>query len=237
MTALPAGVRPPRVEGWFAEDLDHLPEAPRHTELIDGALVFRVAPQRSWHGRLVTSLTVALMDQAPDGIEVEREMTIRLDARNRPEPDLLLATAPYEADRTWFTPEDVLLVIEVVSPESAHRDRTVKLRKYAGPESRTTGASRTRTPSPPYTSTSSTSRPAPTRPQGSSAIRSSGPCPSRSASIWTSSHRAGPAETTVGGQRHVGRGEKGKGPDSLRPTLFPARSATRGACGRRATTR
>ncbi|WP_328384810.1 Uma2 family endonuclease [Streptomyces sp. NBC_00400] len=131
MTALPAGVRPPRVEGWFAEDLDHLPEAPRHTELIDGALVFRVAPQRSWHGRLVTSLTVALMDQAPDGIEVEREMTIRLDARNRPEPDLLLATAPYEADRTWFTPEDVLLVIEVVSPESAHRDRTVKLRKYA----------------------------------------------------------------------------------------------------------
>ncbi|MFE1766188.1 Uma2 family endonuclease [Streptomyces angustmyceticus] len=131
MTALPDWMRPPRAEGWFAEDLDRLPEAPRHTELIDGALVFMMSPQRSWHGRLVTSLTVALMDQAPDGIEVEREMTIRLDARNRPEPDLLLATAPYAADRTWFPPEDVLLVIEVVSPESAHRDRTVKLRKYA----------------------------------------------------------------------------------------------------------
>jgi Uma2 family endonuclease len=67
----------------------------------------------------------------PDGIEVERETTIRLDARNRPEPDLLVTTAPYDADRTWYAPEDVLLVIEVVSPESAHRDRTVKLRKYA----------------------------------------------------------------------------------------------------------
>ncbi|MGW6905191.1 Uma2 family endonuclease [Streptomyces sp. NPDC054940] len=131
MTALPDWMRPPRAEGWFAEDLDRLPEAPRHTELIDGALVFMMSPPRSWHGRLVTGLTVELMAQAPDGIEVERKMTIRLDARNRPEPDLLLTTAPYDADRTWFAPEDVKLVIEVVSPESAHRDRTVKLRKYA----------------------------------------------------------------------------------------------------------
>ncbi|MFE0193425.1 Uma2 family endonuclease [Streptomyces sp. NPDC058989] len=131
MTALPDWMRPPRAEGWFAEDLDRLPEAPRHTELIDGALVFMLSPQRSWHGHLVTGLTVALMDQAPSGVEVEREMTIRLDARNRPEPDLLLTTDPYDADRTWYAPGDVLLVIEVVSPESAHRDRTVKLRKYA----------------------------------------------------------------------------------------------------------
>ncbi|WNV82369.1 Uma2 family endonuclease [Umezawaea sp. Da 62-37] len=131
MTALPKWMRPPREEGWFAEDLDRLPEAPRHTELIDGALVFMTSPQRSWHGRLVTALTTNLMAQAPDGVEVEREMTIRLDARNRPEPDILATTAAYDPDRTWYAPDDVLLVVEVVSPESAHRDRTVKLRKYA----------------------------------------------------------------------------------------------------------
>ncbi|MFF8899941.1 Uma2 family endonuclease [Streptomyces lydicus] len=131
MTALPDWMRPPRAEGWFAEDLDRLPEAPRHTELIDGALVFMMSPQRSWHGRLVTSLTTTLMATAPAGFEVEREMTIRLDARNRPEPDLLVTTAPYDPDRTWFAPEAVRLVVEVVSPESAHRDRSVKLRKYA----------------------------------------------------------------------------------------------------------
>lgn len=94
MTALPDWMRPPRAEGWFAEDLDRLPEAPRHTELIDGALVFMMSPQRSWHGRLVTSLTTTLMAAAPAGFEIEREMTIRLDERNRPEPDLLVTTAP-----------------------------------------------------------------------------------------------------------------------------------------------
>ncbi|MEU6208959.1 Uma2 family endonuclease [Streptomyces sp. NPDC047023] len=131
MTALPDWMRPPRAEGWFAEDLDHLPEAPRHTELIDGALVFRLSPQRWWHGHLVTMLTVALMDQVPADSRVGREMTVRLDSRNRPEPDLLVTTAAFDGDRTWFAPEDVQLLVEVVSPESAHRDRTVKLRKYA----------------------------------------------------------------------------------------------------------
>ncbi|MFF7361112.1 Uma2 family endonuclease [Streptomyces sp. NPDC008125] len=131
MTALPDWMRPPRAEGWFAEDLDHLPEAPRHTELIDGVLVFMMSPQTSWHGRLITALTTTLTAQAPTGIEVEREMTIRLDARNRPEPDLLLTDLPYDPGRTWYAPENVRLVVEVVSPESAHRDRTVKLRKYA----------------------------------------------------------------------------------------------------------
>jgi Uma2 family endonuclease len=131
VTAVPEWMRPPRPEGWFADDLDHLPEAPRHTELIDGALVFTMSPQRVWHARMVTALLNALTAQAPADLEVEREVTIRLDERNRPEPDLLVTTAPYAANRTFFEPGDVVLVAEVVSPESAHRDRTVKLRKYA----------------------------------------------------------------------------------------------------------
>jgi len=117
--------------GWHADDLDQLPEAPRHTELIDGALVFMMSPRRSWHGRIVTALVLALTEQSPAGIEVEWEMTIRLDKWNRPEPDLLVTTAPYAPNRTFYAPDTVLLVVEVVSPESAHRDRTVKLRKYA----------------------------------------------------------------------------------------------------------
>ncbi|SDM84196.1 Uma2 family endonuclease [Allokutzneria albata] len=131
MTVLPDWMRPPRAEGWYADDLDHLPEAPRHTELIDGALVFMMSPQRIWHSRVVTALNNELTAQAPEEVSVEREMTIRLDDRNRPEPDLVVTTAPLELDRTWFAPEDVVLVVEVVSAESAHRDRTVKLRKYA----------------------------------------------------------------------------------------------------------
>src|SRR5262249_20089749 len=131
MTALPDWMRPPRAEGWFADDLDRLPEAPRHTELIDGILVFRMSPQRVWHARIVTALTNALTAQAPAGIEIDREVTIRLDDRNRPEPDIVATVAPVDPTRTAFVPEDVLLAVEVVSPESEHRDRTVKLRKYA----------------------------------------------------------------------------------------------------------
>ena len=131
-SAVPEWMRPPRPEGWYADDLDELAEAPRHTELIDGALVFMMSPQRVWHARMITALVNALTDQAPAGIEVDREITIRLDKRNRPEPDLLATRAPfYDPDRTFYTPDQVLLVVEVVSPESAHRDRTVKLRKYA----------------------------------------------------------------------------------------------------------
>ncbi|MEV4725834.1 Uma2 family endonuclease [Micromonospora humida] len=131
MTAVPEWMRPPRPEGWYADDLDTLAEAPRHTELIDGALVFMMSPQRVWHARTVTALGNALTNQAPPGVEVDREITIRLDRWNRPEPDLLAAAAPYDPSRTFYTPEETLLVVEVVSPESAHRDRTVKLRKYA----------------------------------------------------------------------------------------------------------
>ncbi|MFL6124644.1 Uma2 family endonuclease [Actinophytocola sp.] len=131
MTSLPDWMRPPRPEGWFAEDLDRLPEAPRHTELIDGALVFMMSPQRIWHSRVVTAITQALTDQAPADFEVDREVTVRLDNRNRPEPDVVVTTKRVSADGTWFAPDDVLLVVEVTSPESEHRDRTVKLRKYA----------------------------------------------------------------------------------------------------------
>ncbi|WHT21721.1 Uma2 family endonuclease [Crossiella sp. CA-258035] len=131
MAALPDWMHPPREEGWYADDLDSLPEAPRHTELIDGALVFMMSPQRAWHARMVSGLRARLAEQAPDGVQVFHEMTIRLDKRNRPEPDIVATTAPVDDDSTWFSPADVLLAVEVVSPESEHRDRTVKFRKYA----------------------------------------------------------------------------------------------------------
>lgn len=128
---LPAWMLPPRPSGWEADDLDHLPEAPRHTELVAGALIFRTAPQRSWHSRLVENLTFGLRRAAPEGVEIEREMTVRLDRKSRPEPDILAATVAYDPDRTRYLAEEVALVIEVVSEESADRDRSIKPFTYA----------------------------------------------------------------------------------------------------------
>ncbi|GAB7031569.1 Uma2 family endonuclease [Streptomyces sp. NPDC021749] len=36
-----------------------------------------------------------------------------------------------DANQTWYRPEDVVLAVEVVSPDSEARDRDVKPRKYA----------------------------------------------------------------------------------------------------------
>lgn len=131
MTSLPEWMYPPREEGWYAEDLDLLTEAPRHTELIDGALIFNMSPQRKWHSRFITALTVALTDAAPVGFEVDREITVRLNRRNRPEPDIVVSTRPISKDASWYDAGTVALVVEVVSPESEDRDRKTKPAKYA----------------------------------------------------------------------------------------------------------
>jgi Uma2 family endonuclease len=124
-------VRPPE-GGWTADDLDELPNLPPHTELIDGSLVF-VSPQTRFHARAMLLLVNALRDQVPEELDVIQEMTIKLNKRNRPEPDVLVFRADADAgpQQTWFRPEDVVIAVEVVSEDSEDRDREVKPRKYA----------------------------------------------------------------------------------------------------------
>ncbi|MFJ6900983.1 Uma2 family endonuclease [Streptomyces hokutonensis] len=122
----------PPAEGWTADDLDRIPGLPPHTELIDGSLVFR-SPQTRFHMRCMRLLEHSLLEQAPDDLDVDREFTVKLDRRNRPEPDILVfrAEADLGPDQTWHKPEDVLLAVEVVSADSLERDRETKPRKYA----------------------------------------------------------------------------------------------------------
>lgn len=131
MSELPEWMYPPREDGWYAEDLDALTHAPRHTELIDGALIFNMSPQRRWHSVVKTELSRYLADQAPAGLVVDTGMTVRLGPRNRPEPDVLVSTADIDRDATWYDAATVLLVVEIVSPESADRDRRLKPARYA----------------------------------------------------------------------------------------------------------
>lgn len=126
----PAWLFPPE-GGWTAEHLDQLPDLPRHTELLDGSLVF-MSPQRVFHMRVINLLMFSLMATCPDDLAVLREMTVTLGKRDRPEPDLVVVSAgALDDDLTTFQPEDVTLAVEVVSPESDVRDREVKPRKYA----------------------------------------------------------------------------------------------------------
>jgi Uma2 family endonuclease len=122
---------PPR-EGFTADDLDRIPDLPPHTELIDGSLVL-VSPQKRFHMRMLRLLELQMVMQAPEELSVEREMTVVLGERQRPEPDLMLvrARASADDDATSVSGEDVLLAVEVVSPESEIRDRRRKPELYA----------------------------------------------------------------------------------------------------------
>ena len=124
------GVQWPYVppDGWTAADLDQLsPDGPdgafdalKHIELIDGELIV-MSPQTEFHRRVVERLRHELSRQAPSEFSATREMDIVLGERQRPCPDVsvVTASAASDLDRTYYVPEDVLLVVEVVSKPSA----------------------------------------------------------------------------------------------------------------------
>ncbi|MFH9425607.1 Uma2 family endonuclease [Streptomyces sp. NPDC017529] len=122
----------PPPDGYTVDDLLTLPDLPPHTELLDGSLVF-VSPQRFFHSVVVDSLVSGLRSTAPPELTVAREMTVLIDERNGPEPDITVvrAAAVRHSDQTHFQVRDVLLAVEVVSPESEARDRDTKPHKYA----------------------------------------------------------------------------------------------------------
>ncbi|WP_245966760.1 Uma2 family endonuclease [Sphaerisporangium album] len=128
---LPDWLIPPP-EGFKAEDLDHFPDLPAHTELIDGSLVL-VSPQASFHALITTILEVGLRRYVPSEFRVRREMSVILGPRQRPEPDITIirASADLGLRVTAYRASDVLLAVEVVSPESEVRDRQRKPTLYA----------------------------------------------------------------------------------------------------------
>ncbi|GGJ93406.1 hypothetical protein GCM10011583_26070 [Streptomyces camponoticapitis] len=122
----------PPQDGYTVDDLLTLPGLPPHTELIDGSLVF-VSPQRDFHSIVIDMLMAGLRRTAPPEVRVRREMTVQLDERNAPEPDISVVRAEALGSRqqTRFQAADVSLAVEVVSPDSESRDRDTKPHKYA----------------------------------------------------------------------------------------------------------
>ncbi|GAB3122843.1 hypothetical protein GCM10027160_42360 [Streptomyces calidiresistens] len=113
-----------------AEDLDRLPGLPRRVELLDGTPNFP-GPRNLFHTRALRPVGTSLLAAVPAGWDVLHGMTVRLGPRDRPEVDVVVvrAEAAEAPDVTFFAPEDVLLAVEVVSPDSRSRDRGVKPRK------------------------------------------------------------------------------------------------------------
>jgi Uma2 family endonuclease len=83
--------------------------------------------------RVISLLEAELRRAAPEGVLVRREMSVILDQDQRPEPDLCVIPKSAEGNsrQTFYRAPDVMLVVEVVSPESAARDRKRKPELYA----------------------------------------------------------------------------------------------------------
>ncbi|MFJ1825400.1 Uma2 family endonuclease [Streptomyces sp. NPDC088178] len=122
----------PPQDGYTVDDLFTLPELPPHAELLDGSLVF-LSPRRFFHSCMIDLLMYGLRGSAPRELKAVREMTVVLDRRNGPEPDISVvrADAITGPELTRFEAADVLLAVEVVSPGSEARDRDAKPQKYA----------------------------------------------------------------------------------------------------------
>ncbi|MFF6908618.1 Uma2 family endonuclease [Streptomyces sp. NPDC012389] len=123
----------PPQDGYTVDDLFTLPDLPPHTELIDGSLVF-VSPQRKFHSTVIDLLVAGLRSTAPPEMKIRREMTVVLDRRNGPEPDVSVIRSEADSkgmEQTSYAAADVHLAVEVVSPDSEARDREAKPHKYA----------------------------------------------------------------------------------------------------------
>jgi Uma2 family endonuclease len=130
----------PRPEGCASGRSDRTPPAEidgeldvlRHSELVDGSLIF-MAPQMRFHERILYGLRTALNSQVPGDVVAVSRMDVKLGRQGRTCPDVCLVDDLAAADdtRTFYLPEEVRLIIEVVSPESELPDRELKPKHYA----------------------------------------------------------------------------------------------------------
>lgn len=114
---------------WTEQDYFALPEDRRRIELLDGGLLVSPAAG-SRHQRLSSHLCHALGRAAPSWLEVLEAVNIRVAPGRILIPDLVVVTNP-GLDVTVWDPDEVAMVIEIVSPGSIAADRAIKPQLYS----------------------------------------------------------------------------------------------------------
>jgi Uma2 family endonuclease len=109
-------------------DLEDMPDDGRRYELIDGELL--VSPAPGWaHQEAVDTLYMILRAACPRDLRVlAAPFAVRMNSLNELQPDVLVARF---ADLTEQNlPRAPLLAVEVISPSSGLRDRSLKRAVY-----------------------------------------------------------------------------------------------------------
>ncbi|XVV11551.1 Uma2 family endonuclease [Actinoplanes sp. CA-131856] len=110
------------------DDIADLPEDLRY-ELIEGRLV--LSPHaKTTHQLLSKRIGDAIEANCPDEFMINIEQAILIGRRTELRPDVVLLREE-AGDCSPVVPEDVLLVVEVISASSKSTDRELKLKEYA----------------------------------------------------------------------------------------------------------
>ncbi|GAA3615795.1 Uma2 family endonuclease [Kineosporia mesophila] len=119
-------------DGFTVEEFFELPDLPRHTELIDGRLVF-LSPQSNFHAAAIQLLEHGLSRDRPDTLRIRIDVGLKLGPKKLVYPDILILPVEAAGDftRNAFAPDDAGLVVEVVSVTSEDHDRKLKALLYA----------------------------------------------------------------------------------------------------------
>jgi Uma2 family endonuclease len=129
MTAALSDVPP--AGGWTTDDLDALPEDGLRRELLDGVLLVSPSPT-DIHQIIAARLMVALEETCPRDLQVTQAVEVRIGPRRSFIPDVLVATDAAASRRArYYSPQEVVLAVEVVSPTSQSMDRVMKPVLYA----------------------------------------------------------------------------------------------------------
>jgi Uma2 family endonuclease len=121
----------PPADGWTTDDLDALPDDGVRRELLDGVLHVSPSPT-DIHQIIAARLMVALEATCPGDMQVTQAVEVRIGPRRSFIPDVLVATDAAASRRArFYTPQEVVLAIEIVSPTSQSMDRVMKPALYA----------------------------------------------------------------------------------------------------------
>ncbi|WP_433440482.1 Uma2 family endonuclease [Nonomuraea sp. CA-141351] len=113
---------------YTVDDLLKLPDDGNRYELFNGSLLVSPAPT-SPHQRAIFRLQIILNDAAPPELEPLATVNLRVTDKDYYIPDLVIV--PADTAQLMFSPEELHLAVEVVSPSTKMRDKILKVGAYA----------------------------------------------------------------------------------------------------------
>lgn len=117
---------------WTADMVRALPDDGNRYEVVNGELLVTPAP-RPWHEVIVTRLIEAIgayLRVEPVGVVLGSRADISWGEDVLVQPDVFVVPIAQARTLSWAQFQDLLLVVEALSPSSARSDRFVKRRRY-----------------------------------------------------------------------------------------------------------